>query len=82
MRYLPEWFPGAGFKRKAFAARKIIQELLDTPYEMVKRAMVIIATLIVFRLLTRMSGRWCGTPVLHHVPAGRDPSGGDPQKGR
>ncbi|EPS97696.1 hypothetical protein FOMPIDRAFT_1061765 [Fomitopsis schrenkii] len=40
LRYLPEWCPGAGFKRKAIAARKIIQELLDTPYEMVKREMI------------------------------------------
>ncbi|KZT73493.1 cytochrome P450 [Daedalea quercina L-15889] len=40
LRYLPLWCPGAGFKRKAFAARKVIQELLDTPYEMVKSAMM------------------------------------------
>ncbi|KAH9930145.1 cytochrome P450 monooxygenase [Fomitopsis serialis] len=37
---LPAWAPGAGFKKKASAAKKVIQELLDTPYEMVKSAMM------------------------------------------
>ncbi|TFY58455.1 hypothetical protein EVJ58_g6405 [Rhodofomes roseus] len=40
LQYLPFWAPGAGFKRRAFAANKIIQELLDTPFDMVKNAMM------------------------------------------
>ncbi|KIM89841.1 hypothetical protein PILCRDRAFT_812637 [Piloderma croceum F 1598] len=37
LQYVPEWFPGAGFKRKAKAWRKLSQAMLNDPYEMTKR---------------------------------------------
>jgi len=39
LQYLPIWLPGAGFKRKAAEVKKIVQQMLDTPFEMVRNAM-------------------------------------------
>ncbi|CCL99826.1 uncharacterized protein FIBRA_01850 [Fibroporia radiculosa] len=36
----PLWFPGAGFKRKAFEVRALVRNMLDTPFNMVKNAML------------------------------------------
>ena len=32
--------PGAGFKREAFRIRELVRNMMDTPYEMVRSAMV------------------------------------------
>ena len=40
MKYVPAWFPGAGFKRKAEAWRKLSQSMLNDPYQMTKRKIV------------------------------------------
>ena len=32
--------PGSGFKHQAFHVKTLVRKTLDTPYEMVKRAMV------------------------------------------
>ncbi|KIM77529.1 hypothetical protein PILCRDRAFT_825308 [Piloderma croceum F 1598] len=37
LKYVPAWFPGAGFKRKAKAWRKLSQSMLKDPYQMTKR---------------------------------------------
>ncbi|KIJ25480.1 hypothetical protein M422DRAFT_38684 [Sphaerobolus stellatus SS14] len=37
MKYIPEWMPGAGFRRLAAAARRATQELLDAPFEATKK---------------------------------------------
>ncbi|KAH7884762.1 cytochrome P450 [Phlebopus sp. FC_14] len=34
---LPEWFPGAGFKRDAAYGRKLAQQVLDGPFNLVKK---------------------------------------------
>lgn len=39
VRYLPDWFPGAGFKRTAAAWRKNLMEATEIPFEFVKRRM-------------------------------------------
>ncbi|KAG9316837.1 cytochrome P450 [Chiua virens] len=39
LRYLPEWFPGANFKRSALISRKSITQWVDAPFEYVKRSM-------------------------------------------
>jgi cytochrome P450 len=36
LKYVPDWFPGAGFKRKAKAWRKLSDSMLNVPYEMTK----------------------------------------------
>ncbi|KAJ7693215.1 cytochrome P450 [Mycena rosella] len=37
LKYVPGWFPGAGFQRKAKEWRKVTQELLETPFAHTKR---------------------------------------------
>ncbi|KAL4061719.1 cytochrome P450, partial [Scleroderma yunnanense] len=39
LKYVPEWFPGTGFKRKAREWKVVIDELLDRPYQFVKDQM-------------------------------------------
>ncbi|TFY66988.1 hypothetical protein EVJ58_g1910 [Rhodofomes roseus] len=39
LQYLPIWFPGAGFKRKAAEVKKVVQKMFDMPFEMVRNAM-------------------------------------------
>ncbi|PSR74371.1 hypothetical protein PHLCEN_2v9879 [Hermanssonia centrifuga] len=40
LKYLPEWFPGAGFKTTARRMRKDLERLYNVPYEFVKDQMV------------------------------------------
>jgi len=37
VKYLPDWFPGTGFKRTAVAWRKTLMDSADKPFEFVKR---------------------------------------------
>ncbi|KAG6333886.1 hypothetical protein ID866_5199 [Astraeus odoratus] len=39
LRYIPEWFPGAGFKRLAREWNATLQEMVDQPYKFVKDQM-------------------------------------------
>ncbi|TDL26571.1 cytochrome P450 [Rickenella mellea] len=39
LRYIPDWFPGAGFKRTASRSLKMANELADKPYAFVQRQM-------------------------------------------
>ncbi|KAJ7189263.1 cytochrome P450 [Mycena filopes] len=36
LKYVPDWFPGAGFKRQAKAWRKIAEDFRDVPFDEVK----------------------------------------------
>ncbi|KDQ55433.1 hypothetical protein JAAARDRAFT_37446 [Jaapia argillacea MUCL 33604] len=40
LKYVPEWMPGAGFKRKARLWKKTLYEMRDAPFEAVKVAMI------------------------------------------
>lgn len=40
MAKVPEWFPGAGFKRIARECRETIEEMAALPYKFVKDQMV------------------------------------------
>ena len=37
---IPLWAPGSGFKHRAYYVRGLIRQTLDTPFDMVKRALV------------------------------------------
>ncbi|KAI0634234.1 cytochrome P450 [Trametes polyzona] len=37
LRYLPPWFPGAGFRKLGIQTQKLIKAMIDTPFNMVKR---------------------------------------------
>lgn len=39
LRYVPEWFPGAGFKRLARKWKKTVHQMRDEPFEAVLQAM-------------------------------------------
>ncbi|KAI0674473.1 CyP450 monooxygenase [Trametes maxima] len=39
LRYLPSWFPGAGFKRWATSKRKVVLAMRDVPFDAVKEDM-------------------------------------------
>ena len=40
VKHVPEWFPGAGFKKKAREWRKLSEAMINEPYEMVKEKVV------------------------------------------
>jgi hypothetical protein len=40
VKHIPTWMPGAGFKRHALRTRIKVRNMHDTPYEMVRTAMV------------------------------------------
>ncbi|KAI6003413.1 cytochrome P450 [Pisolithus marmoratus] len=39
LQYLPAWFPGAGFKRKAAQCREMVTEMTEVPFAMAKDEM-------------------------------------------
>ncbi|TFK57181.1 cytochrome P450 [Heliocybe sulcata] len=39
LKYVPEWFPGASFKRQAKIWRKLTRDMVDVPFAMIKRKM-------------------------------------------
>ena len=41
VRFVPQWFPGAAWKKKAQQYHKALQAMLDTSYDWVKTQMVI-----------------------------------------
>lgn len=40
LRYIPSWFPGAGFKRYAISVRKMFTDSLDIPFKYTLARMV------------------------------------------
>ncbi|KAJ7284532.1 cytochrome P450 [Mycena rebaudengoi] len=39
LKYVPSWFPGGGFKIAAATCKQLIKEMVDPPFEVVRRAM-------------------------------------------
>jgi hypothetical protein len=40
VKYVPAWVPGAGFQKIAARSRKLNEEFLNGPYDLVKEEMV------------------------------------------
>ena len=40
LKYIPSWFPGASFKRQAHAWRQLSRQMLESPFDIVRRNMV------------------------------------------
>lgn len=36
MRYVPAWFPGMGLKRHALRTRKVVDEVIEKPFQEAK----------------------------------------------
>jgi hypothetical protein len=48
LEYVPSWFPGAGWKRKAMAWNKVGEDLINVPFEWTKQQMVFLDHIINF----------------------------------
>ena len=53
VKYVPEWFPGAGFKRFAKAARANVADSVNLPFQHVKESFEVCEPLLL--LLIRVS---------------------------
>jgi hypothetical protein len=40
LKYVPKWFPGAGFQRFAVESRKLVERVLEEPVRLTERDMV------------------------------------------
>lgn len=40
LRYVPSWMPGAGFQQKAREWKKVLENMVDVPHNIVKKRMV------------------------------------------
>ena len=40
VKYVPEWFPGAGFQKEASEARKIVKDFVNIPFQFTLDQMV------------------------------------------
>ena len=40
MKYIPEWFPGAEFKRQAARWKVTVDKMFESPYQLVKESVV------------------------------------------
>ena len=40
LKYIPDWFPGAGFKQKARYFNQTLQRMIDMPFNMVQQQLV------------------------------------------
>lgn len=48
VKYLPQWMPGAEFKRLAASWKKLVLDELDIPFEFVKQKLVILSSPCLF----------------------------------
>lgn len=55
VKYVPDWFPGAGFKRQAKKWRVLAMDMVEKPFEHTKRDMVRVGSLQVKEKLTHFS---------------------------
>ena len=44
LKYIPAWFPGAGFKRFALKGRAMAYEMRDVPFQNVRRKLVSVSS--------------------------------------
>jgi len=74
MKYIPAWFPGAGWKRKANYWRKLGECLVHMPWNIVKEQLVGYISLILGRVPTfRTEARYSRT--LHCSQSHREITG-------
>ena len=71
MRYLPDWAPGAAFKKKATEWRAKMEEFVDKPYEHLLQRMVSARASLLIPSINRdvdpcvsSEGRYCAPMLL------------------
>jgi hypothetical protein len=62
VKYVPEWFPGARFQKRARLLRKVALEMNDAPFEAVKQALV--SSMVVTVVLMLINSRILGSQSL------------------
>jgi hypothetical protein len=78
VRYVPQWFPGGGFKKKARAWGKSWEDCATIPFKEVSKAFVsplsldLIRALHPLHLLENVSGRRHGGPIFYRILAIKD----------
>ena len=45
LKYVPDWMPGAGFKRKAKEWRKLAMAMVEQPFQAAKRQLVCVVSI-------------------------------------
>jgi len=63
LKYVPAWFPGAGFKRKASHWSKVNTEVVEKPFQFVSEQMITPPSYAIFPMLIRYLRKW-GLPFL------------------
>ena len=59
LRYIPSWVPGAGFKKFIEKHTKLTKQMLDIPFDTVKREMVWHDVIFILKLIVEGNvGRW------------------------
>lgn len=72
VKFVPAWFPGAGFQKKAQHWRELAHEFIDRPFIVVKNALVRIFIFLTRRYSRQILGFWnctflgCGESVGRH----------------
>ena len=51
LKYVPSWFPGAGFQKKAAGWKKLINEMAERPFHHVQEQLVQVPFLGAYELL-------------------------------
>lgn len=55
LKYVPVWFPGAGFQSKAAFVKKFCEGMANEPFDFVKRNMVATISYKIYRIILTMS---------------------------
>ena len=65
MRFVPSWFPGATWKRKAKLYRDYMEKMLRVPFELVKQQIVRAKALYIAESLTHLYSTRLQVPHAH-----------------
>jgi len=70
VKYVPEWFPGAGFKTFARIAKKDLDNCMDPPFQQIKESFEVRGPLTTIPHPSGSLGRTSGGDPYHSVSYG------------
>ena len=84
LKYVPSWFPGAGFQKKAAHWREVINTMAEKPFRHVQEQLVQVHFLRAHQLLrtTILQKNQKATPSVAASLIERLPDEGDPQRSK
>jgi hypothetical protein len=84
LRYVPSWFPGAGFQKKAARVREATNIMAEKPFRLVQEQLVQFHFLgghnLLLKMILQIDGK--ATPSVAASLIERLPDEGDPQRSR